>query len=343
MPAVGYTKPGEDGSLSFEDAPAWYEQNTEIPAEAIRLVTSLEGDPRRRGTNLSPSNSCGQITCVRQLAIKKFIPYLVSGISEWAATEGTAWHKAFESITPKVEDEYHREMLLPDDVLDLLGFEAWAKHKREGTIRLFRYTPTHESWEVRLFDGIWMNGKVDKLKHCFTRIEDFKTKGWPGWKDFKTGQQKVKHRAPGMDAAIQLNLYRRMVEVITGVNPQELVIRRMYRGSKIADESWKKYDVEVWSNDELEARIRPHVDHAVKVFSTLKDIELAECSAGRDPVPALLDEIDKLELTGHKKNLFNGTKCPLYCTQMPICFARAGMVRFETKPGETRLVQIGDK
>jgi hypothetical protein len=327
MPAVGFTMPGHEGSLSFEEAPKWYEQNTETPAEAIRIVASLEGDPRRRGVNLSPSNGCPANFCLRQVALKKFIKYLINGVSEWQATEGSAWHKAFEDVTPKTADEYHRELLLPDGLLDVLGPEAWAKHKREGTCRWFQYTPDHESCEVQLFPGIWMNGKVDKLREDMLRIEDFKTKAWAGWKDRKTGAHKIRHYPPGKSETIQLNLYRRMVEVITGINPQELVIRRMYRGARLADEAWKKYDMDVLSNDELEANVRPHVERSVGVLTTLKEIEEAELAAGRDPESALLAEIAKLEMTGHVKGFFNNQKCSLYCTQMPICFELGNMVR----------------
>jgi hypothetical protein len=305
---------------------------------------------------MSPSVACEKTTCIRQLAIKKFLPYLINGVSEWMATEGTAWHKAFEGVTPEVEDEYYREVLLPDfyeifspakdsfnPPTTWKGDIDWPGLIKDDKIRLFQYTPDHSSWEINLFPGIWMNGKVDKLRDDMLRIEDFKTKSWGGWKDFKTGQHKIKHYPPDRGATIQLNLYRRMVEVVTGVNPKELVIRRMYRGARVAAEAWKKYDIDVWSNDELEANIRPHVDRAVAAFTDLKGIEDRHVSNESDPIPELLAYINQLPLDGHQKHMLNGTKCPLYCTQMPICFELAKMVRFETKPDECRLVHIGDK
>jgi hypothetical protein len=354
VPAIGFTKPGHPGEeLSFEDAPEWYAEHTEIPAEAIALVGSLEGDPRRRGTNMSPSAACEKVTCIRQLAIKKFVPYLINGISEWAATEGTAWHKAFEDSRPDCLDGFYREVLLPDffhpsvmaDRYPLAQLERsiadvednWNTLAQKGYIREIEYVKNvHSSWEIQVFDGIWMNGKVDKLREDMLRIEDFKTKAWGGWQDRKTGQHKIKHYPPGPSDKIQLNLYRRMVEVMTGVNPTELYIRRMYRGARSAREAWKKYRIDVMSNDQLEAQIRPFVERAVKHFTALKQIEDDALAKGDDPGPAILRYIKDLPLDGERLHMFNGHKCPEWCTQMPICFELSGKVRFETKPDETR-------
>ncbi len=346
MPATGYTKPKAKGeSLSFEEAPNYYAEHTEVPAEALHIVTSMEGDPRRRGTNMSPSVCSERTTCIRQLAIKKFVPYLINGISEWQATEGSAWHAAFEAVTPEAEDEYYREVLLPDffevfvpGVEKFNPVPTWAGKVNWGNVRLFEYVKdVHESHEIEVFDGIWMNGKVDKLRHDMTRIEDFKTKAWPGWKDRASGQHRVRHYPPSKDAVIQLNLYRRMVEVMTGVNPSELVIRQMYRGSRIADQSWKKYDIEVWSNDQLEFEVRPFIEKAVGHFTALKQIEDDALAKGDNPLYAIREYINELPLDGQDKHMFNGLKCSTYCTQMPICFEWANVPRFDTKPDETRV------
>ncbi len=340
MPAVCYTKPGEGGYLSFDDAPAWYDQNTEVPSEAIRLLTSLEGDPRRLGLNLSPSSLASRSTCIRQLLIKKFFPYAIDGTAEWQATEGTIWHKAFDAIVPKQDDRWYREALLPNDLLPRVGANRWAKLVEDGLLRFWEYTPYHSSWEVQIFPDIWVNGRTDKLAKDLSEIQDFKTKAFPGWKDRKTGTWKVRHYPPDEDVTIQLNAYRRMVEVLTGVNPETLTVRQMYRGSKIAKESWKKYDIEVWSNDQLESKIRPHVEtfrgHAV----AMKEIKDEAEAAGNDPMPGLFKYLAQVPLDGER--MFNGLKCPMYCTQMPICFEQAGKVRFDSAPGETSLIRPED-
>jgi hypothetical protein len=338
MPAVCFTKPGEEGVVSFADAPAWYDENTEVPGEAIRLLTQLEGDPRRLGINLSPSGLDAETTCKRQLLLKKFFPYAIDGIAEWQATEGTAWHAAFDSVVPREDnDDWHREALLPDDLLDHMGPDAWAKLIKEDKVRLWHYTPTHSSWEVQIFPGIWVNGRCDKLSKDLSTIEDFKTKAWAGWLDRKTGQHKIRHYPPGDSDGIQLNAYARMVEVVTGTSPEKLVIRRMYRGARDAKEAWKKYEIPRWSNDELESRIRPHVEAFVGHAVAMKEIKDRLEAADEDPTAALLQYLNDVPMDG--THMFNGKKCSLYCTQMPICFAQAGKVRFETRADECQIIK----
>jgi hypothetical protein len=338
MPAVCFTKPGTPDTLSFEDAPAWYDENTEVPEEAIRCLIEHEGDPRRLGLNLSPSTLYDRNTCSRQLLLKKFFPYAIDGAAEWQAEEGTIWHKAFDSVVPKVEDRWHREMLLPDDLLPLIGAAAWAKLIDEDKIRLWHYTPHHQSWEVQIFPGIWINGRVDKLEKNLTEIQDFKTKAWSGWKDRKTNSHKIRHYPPGQGEGIQLGAYSRMVEVVTGTRPTKEIIRQMYRGSRIAKESWKKYELDQMANDELEAKIRPHVERFVGWATEMKSLKDDAETSGKNPLPVLSAYLDRVPLDGEK--MFNCLKCSLYCTQMPICFKLANKVRFETSMDECRV--IGD-
>ena len=342
MPAVCYTKPGTPDTLTFEEAPAWYDENTEVPEEAIRLLTELEGDPRRLGINLSPSSLSERTTCKRQLLIKKFFPYAIDGTSEWQATEGTIWHKAFDAIVPKQDDRWHREVLLPNALMgDRKTDPTLTRYKQlieDGTLKLWEYTPHHSSWEVQIFPGIWVNGRVDKLAKDLSEIQDFKTKAFPGWKDRKTNSWKVKHWPPGDDERIQLGAYARMVEVLTGTRPPKETIRQMYRGSRIAKESWKKYPLEPMENDELEAKIRPHVETFTGWATEMKCLKDETEAKGENPLPVLGAYLDRVPLDGTR--MFNDTKCSLYCTQMPICFALAGKVRFETRPDECRV--IGD-
>jgi hypothetical protein len=352
MPAVCFTKPGHEGVVSFADAPAWYDKNTEVPGEAIRLLAMLEGDPRRLGINLSPSSLDVSTTCKRQLLLKKFFPYAIDGIAEWQATEGTAWHAAFDSVVPREDnDAWHREVLIPDHFLaeeEIIYEEGMGhcesddmvKEKYGDNVRLWKYTPTHESWEVQIFPGIWVNGRCDKLKKDLSTIEDFKTKAWAGYLDRKTGIHKIRHYPPGESDGIQLNAYARMVEVLTGTSPETLTIRRMYRGARDAKQAWKKYDIDRWSADELESKIRPHVEEFVKHATAMKDIKDTEEALGHDPTAALLLYIDNVSMDG--EHMFNGKKCSLYCTQMPICFARAGKVRFETRADECQIIKPED-
>lgn len=319
MPAVGFTKPGHPGKLSFEEAPKWYAENTEVPAEAIALLAKLEKDARRFGLGLSPSGADAETTCIRQLAIKKFLDYLVNGVKEWQATEGTIWHAAFEAVAP-AQDGWQREVLVPDFM--------------EGADNIpLQRDPLSGSLELEVFDGIWMNGKVDKLRDDFTEIEDFKTKAWGGWKDRKTGMWKIRHYPPDMGAHLQLNLYRRMVEVCTGVNPSKLTLRRMYRGARDAEQAWKKFDIPVMSNDELEARIRPHIERGQEAFAMLRQIVIDNPNASKKELqPLLIEGIKTLPLDGRDKRMLRDTKCHLYCTQQPICFQLAGLVGFDDEP-----------
>lgn len=335
MPAYGFTKPGsaDGGALSFEDAPEWYDENTEIPSEAIRIIAASEGDPRRRSTNLSPS-SCGERgTCLRQLALKKFIPYLIDGCSEWQATEGTIYHEAFENAAPE-DDPWHREVELPK-FLKTVDEARFDELVAAGMIR----EKATSGWEMQVLDGIWMSGRVDKLKKDLTEIQDFKTKAWPGWKDRKTGAHKVRHYPPSDDVKIQLNLYGLMVAKLFDVEVPGLVIRQVYKGTRIAKETFKRHELDVIPEGELDLMIRGFVEKAVEQFEHLRRIELDCDVRGVDPVPEILEEINKMEMTGQVKNMFNGTKCALYCTQMPICFELAGNVRFDTDPSECRVIK----
>jgi len=336
MPAVCFTKPGTPDTLSFEDAPSWYDENTEVPEEAIRCIIEHEGDPRRLGLNLSPSTLCERTTCKRQLLLKKFFPYAIDGAAEWQAEEGTIWHKAFDAVVPKTDDRWYREVLLPNNLLVSLGANRWNKLVDDDVLRFWKYTPTHSSWEVQIFPGVWVNGRADKLKKDFSEIQDFKTKAWSGWKDRKTNAHKIRHYPPGDDERIQLGAYQRMVEVLTGTRPEKLTIRQMYRGSRIAKESWKKYSLDPMSNDELESKIRQHVEQFTTWATEMKSLKDDAEKGGKNPLPVLAAYMDRVPLDGEK--MFNGLKCSLYCTQMPFCYQIANKVRFETKPDECRIM-----
>lgn len=328
MPAVGFTKPGQGGKLSFEEAPEWYAQNTEVPAEAIALIAYLEQDSRRYGQTVTPSGACEDTTCLRQQAIKRFLKYLINGISSWQATEGTAWHYAFERAVPTRvdEDDWHREVLLPRFFVG----KTTANVEKD---------PLSDSHAVEIFPGLWTSGKLDKLKTDFTEIEDFKTQAWAGYREKKTGLWKVTHYPPKEDNVIQLNMYRRMVEVCTRVNPSKLTIRRMYRGARDAQQAWKKFDVRVMSNDELEATIRPFMERAAGIFGELRDIVLST-EDGPERQEKLVEVISKLPLDGKDKRMLGNQKCTLYCTQRPICYKMAGLVGFEDEADSESLLEI---
>ena len=340
MPAVGFTKPGHEGWLKFEDAPEWYAEFTEVPAEAIAILVKLEGDARRYGVGLSPSAADSTTTCRRQLAIKKFLDYLINGVQEWQATEGTTWHKAFEVIAPPTKG-WLREVLIPDQ-----WFAGGPRTRGiEDLPSYIQRDPLSGSLECEVFPGIWMNGKVDKLRDDCSALEDFKTKAWGGYRDRKTKMWKIRHYPPEIGNAIQLNLYRRMVEVCTGVNPGELTIRRMYRGARDPQQAWKKYDIQVMSNDELEARIRDFTIEAQDMFATLRQIVIDNPKASKAELQDLLVEgIKKLPMEGLEQGMLNSSKCSLYCTQQPICYEMAGMVDFDSTPeqGTAALLQVGE-
>jgi hypothetical protein len=49
-------------------------------------------------------------------------------------------------------------------------------------------------------------------------------------------------------------------------------------------------------------------------------------------------------MEGLDQGMLNNTKCSLYCTQQPICYAMAGMVDFDSTPekGSETLLQVGE-
>jgi hypothetical protein len=328
MPAVGFVKPG-GGYLSFDEAPDYYDKHTDVPWSAIALIAKLEKDARRFGLGMSPSGADGETTCIRQLAIKKFLDYLISGISSWQALEGTILHHGFEEIAPP-RPGWERELLFPDFFVNegiILDSANWQKDPLSGSL------------ELEMFPGIWMNGKIDLSKHDWTAIADYKTKAWSGWKDRATGKWKIRHYPPDINNRIQINLYRRAVELCTGINPTELIIHRVYRGARDAQQAWKKYRLEVMSNDELEFRIRDHVVRGQDTFQALRQIVIDNPKATKEELQELLIEgIREVPMDGLDKQMLRGTKCTLYCDQQPVCFKIAGMVGFDDKPDD--LLQI---
>jgi hypothetical protein len=325
MPAVGFTRAGQPGALSFEEAPDWYDANTNVPWAAIALVAQLEKDVRRFGMGLSPSGADEETTCIRQLAIKKFLDYLINGISTWQAMEGTILHHAFESIAPP-RPGWYRELLFPDYFVENDILHPDANVQRD---------PLSGSLELEMFDGIWMNGKLDLVREDWLKLSDYKSKAWGGWRDRKTRAWKIKHYPPDMGQHLQLNLYRRAIELCTGVNPKELKIDRVYRGARDANQAWIPYNIPVMANAELEARIRPHVEAGQDAFAMLRQIVIDNPKATKEELQALLIEgIKEIPMDGLDKGMLRNTKCTEYCTQQPICFRLAGMVDFDSEPDD---------
>lgn len=262
-----------------------------VPACVIQAIWADSQDPRRNGDAFSPSMAAG---CMKEVVLERCKPYALNPLRIWKALEGTFWHSLmWQNKAPGWEAEVSLPGLLYD--YDKPGFR-----KNKGFLEM--------EWE-----GMWLSGKLDSLwvePGGRVYLDDYKTQNCPKT-NFKQEYFPPK-KTPWPHEEIQVNLYGRMYEVLTGVMP-ELRIWRYTLGISKAEYSWTPVPVPVMGREELVGRVKPN-------YLLLKESWAAWAAAmerGGEHAADLV--LAGMPLQG--RPMFSGKKCNDFCTQRGACDA----------------------
>lgn len=288
MPLTHFLDPKSNERIEFADAPTYFDEQGIMPYEAISILVQRFGDTRRGGAHLSPSMLNPQASCRREIALKRFAEYGINPLRLWEMEEGTIWHAAFELAgNESAVGQWQHEMLLPNETF---AGQAGVRQTKDGV------------WEYEVFPGIWLSGVVDRLKNDLTVLVDHKTT--------RFAKSRAGYKA---DWTPQVNLYRFMVEDLTGADITEQWVWRMFRGSYERDMTFRKFKVPYISREEMQSRIESWT-------LELRDglLNCVECQASNDQ--AALDEaLLAVPADGKVKNLWGGKKCKDWCHVRPEC------------------------
>ena len=294
-----------------EEAPGILEEEGVMPAEAVQAVVEDRSGGGPVWPYLSPSYCIPENTCRRKLLMQRTLECDINPMSYEGANEGTAWHDFMEK-QPTLEG-WHKEVWLPDQD------GADDSHPQVRVIE-------HKGRKVRqleFFPGLWMRTRIDRASPDWSRLYNHKTSRWPkGYYDEKKG------RVPKTDYgdrdargswAVQGNLERRAVELLRGTKVEELWVWRKYRGSQILRFSYRKFPVQVWTDDRLWGEIQEFVQGLLPVLQLASETEHEE---------DFLKLAKSLPMDGKDKNMFNGWLCRDGCPFREQCYGLQGFVLF---------------
>ncbi len=302
MPIVGFTWTKMDNGRVLEfaaplaEAPEYFERNGLMPAEAVLALASECGDERRTaGCGVSASMLDRGTTCRREVLINRYMDNWVDPRKLWDAEEGTLIHHVLFSTGGL--PGWEREYLIPNE-----------RHANHPKVR----SPKPGVWEYEIFPGVWLSGRVDKVKDDWSELHDFKTQR------YSATDRGVKH-----DWRVQLNAYRFMLEDLEGVTVKAMKVWKIMRGSYDHNKTFKAYsepdqvllmDRAVWAEGpELNGRggVR---EFAQEMTQLLEDCEKAEDKEG---FIRLLPLDGKAMFTSRKDP--GQCKCRDWCSVRPTC------------------------
>lgn len=317
MPLAGFYCTATSKRVSFEEAPAHFEKHSQIPSEVIHAIIKNEAGRDGLHARVSPSKLCPATTCRREVVIKRFVDYWLDPMVVWEATEGTIWHAAFKEAGHVEGDGWEREKRIPTGGPITQGEGPLTIDPNDGE-------PVYE-----VFPGIFMAGTVDKYHLEQGVLEDFKTARYPktyGKKppseDFTEAHGKYVQESVNGEWAIQLNTYREMVRLKTGVDLKELWVRRIYRGSRDRALTFRRFRVPIVPKERLWEVIGPFVSSLV---GYLGQALAAKKSGGEE---AVLKVVKTVPMDGEIKKMFNNSKCRSYCPVADICLGLEGRTLF---------------
>lgn len=305
MPIAYFIDPKTMEHVPIEKAVEHFEETGISPGEVIQAIIDDLDDARRQWLHLSPSIMNPDVNCRREIVINRTLPIGLDPLTLWSAYEGTAWHRAFNLIAQSYGGWY-REMALP-------GKEDAAHPK----VRKVEHNG-QEFYEVEVFPGIWLSGVADRVKEDYSILTDFKSTNYP-WTRRKdeTPYDYAESQVQGW--SIQVNLYKKMIEILKGIRPSEMWAWRIYRGSRNRNFTFRKLPIPFMDDERLEAKIR---EHATTLHGYL------EAAHNADPGPDREAVIKGIPLDGKDKRMYNNQKCPLYCSAKDTCYKLAGLTVF---------------
>lgn len=285
-----------------------------MPAEAVRAIIYDDyekQDPRY----ISPSKISPLNQCRREIVIEHYQPFAVDLLKRWEALEGNLWHGMFSRMS--AGEGWMSEVKLPDDLLSEgrareLEDEGLLKECEDGKLRL------------QVMPGVWVRGTGDRIRDDFLVYCDHKSKRWPFSRppghepSPKYGPEGQYTRESVKDWAFQFSTYSKMIEMCTGVLPQEQWAWQVFRGSKNRAHTFRKIPVPLRSAVDMWGEISEWTTQLLKWLDEAHGL-------GEQ---ALENFIQKIPLDGHDRQLFNGQKCSKYCEAQGCCFALAGMMEF---------------
>lgn len=281
--------------LGLDEAPAKFESMGICPAEVIGLVISGTDDERRGPhCGLSPSIMIPSTTCRREVAIKRFLPFVQDPLKLWAALSGQLWHGMLRKAP--LPEGWEREVTYPGP-------------QHEGKERVRRTEGGFLEYE--LWPGVWVSGTVDRRKG--RTLIDFKTMR------YSKADNQDKFGIPDSWTA-QLNAYSFLIEDLTGERPDDLWVWRMYEGSYDLDRTFRKFKVPAVDRAAWELKTRPWCEEFVDMLSRVKAVWDEH---GDDPM-MVEDAVKDLPMDGEVKGIFNGKKCGEYCSCQKECWRLAG-------------------
>jgi len=328
MPVKALLCPKTEKEIPFQEAPMHFERMGIMQAETVQAMIDNENQHRRMGTSLSPSIMDPSTNCRREIAIKKFLDYLLNPLDMWEANEGTIWHASSRAAGAKVPG-WDREILIPDPDV--------ASHVENPAFKWDERGVAH----LEIFPGILCNGMIDGLSDDHRIIKDLKTKRYPYLRSGKDATPR--EYGISEDWVTQLNVYRRMVEIVyfggEEGNVEELRLWRQYRGSRRKDLTHKCFgrtvdadgvehdeSVPILTNEELEFRIREHCNTTTAWLNRCLVAKANAERTGEDPVPHIIKVIEEIPMDGLP--MFRGQKCHQWCSVNKICYSMANLATF---------------
>lgn len=290
MPLVGLVCPKCGKETGLNDGPMHLHDCGAMMAQVVQSLIEADGDERRMlGGGASPSIGDGEVTCRRELILRRHYPYVLNPFRLWAAMEGTFYHKGLLECAG----------ILPGWDVEV----AFPREEDEGKEGI-RRNPKWNFLQAEVWPGVWMSARIDAWNRDTGTILNLKstrmTKTDYGFKK---------------DWSTQSNL-ERLVMNRCGVEVKEMEIWRVYKGCYEEDKAWRKFIVPRVADDEMWKRCARFMTEMIQWD------EAMEVAEDKDGV------LGGIPLDGHVKRMFNGKKCTHYCTSYQVCMAKAGKVVF---------------
>ncbi len=298
MPIAAYVCPVTDEVVPIEDAEEYFEEQGVLPYEVIRSINRDKAE-RVGNPSLFPSPSLGspEVVCLRELAIDRFLPYNLPPYALVERWEGTLWHRALEE-SGQGSELWRAEVWLPRE-----------EHKDLDGVKLC----DDGKYRMEVLPGIFMRGRVDRVRHDGSVLIDHKSKRWPGWRNWKKKELGPKPDYPN-DWHFQFNLSRLMLEWCEDAEVKEMFTWRMYRGAWGQGRwTFRKIPIPFMTKEELQEKAG---DHLLLVQSSLHAFAAMDEERRKEA-------IENLPLDGEK----TGWKCD-YCSVRTKCHEIAGMLTF---------------
>lgn len=301
MPIVAVRDPITLDSIPIEDAPVRFEDAGIMPADVVALILKDAQDEARLTPHVSPSSINPDTNCRRELFLRRYANYVIDPWKQWAAMEGTLFHRMVAGQAP--------------------GWKSEVRVPAEG--------------KIELWPGVEMGGTIDRLRDDGSEIADHKTTKYP-WTPKPDAQPRDFARPE--EWAIQLNTYRLLVEkaralgLLDVAKPvEELWVWRTYRGSRLDSKTFRKIRVPWMTSEEIWAKCGDFITSLLGWYAEAEAVkaEMTPNTTIYNTLEGKLDEIaGRIPMDGEDKAMFGGKKCTAYCGVNEVCMRIAGRASF---------------